>query len=266
MRDRHTETQVYVAAFQYLGWKQLEHDKMRNENINTIRALEYLLTLAKNLLCEIETAINNSAMKVPTILTQEVMFKRLTFRNNNRDRKTSFDIDEIDTKFAKIRFGEYLHGLEQVLKNRLGKRHPKNKQTRKNTQLRKKAGNNNGADLAIAATANGIGKPVRIPYHRNHLKNPNNNSVHSGAHWPRRHPMHRNNNGSRHRNRSGMRKQRRNRKPFQNDVAGLGPNEIRNFRRSHRKSTTTRTKLAAAAAVASSSRTQNNMTVETPQS
>lgn len=261
MRKRHTETQVYVGAFQYLGWKQLEHDKMRNENINTIKALEYLLTLAKNLLCEIETAINNTGMKVPIILTQEAMFKRLTFRNNNRDRSTSFDIDEIDTKFAKIRFSEYLHGLEQVLKNRMGKQHPKNKQTRKHTQLRKKVGLHSRvvpANAAAAAVA--VNKNVGVTHHRNHFKNTNNNSVNS-TFWPKRHSIHRN-NGPNHRNRpGGLGKQRRNRKQFQNDVAGLGPNEIRNFRRIHRKSTTTRTK-----SIAASRTTQNSLITETPQS
>lgn len=262
MRKRHIETQVYVGAFQYLGWKQLEHDKMRNENINTIKALEYLLILAKNLLCEIETAINNTGMKVPMILTHEAMFKRLTFRNNNRDRNTSFDIDEIDTKFAKIRFSEYLYGLEQVLKNRMGKQHQKNKQLRKTTatHLRKKDGNLG----AIAGSANKNGKPFGNSNRRNHLKfntNTTNHSVNNVFWPPKRHPIHRN-EPAKHRNRppinTNKQQQRRNRKQFQNDVAGLGPNEIRNFRRIHRKSTT---QSIAASRIQSSS-----ITINTPRS
>lgn len=258
MRKRHIETQVYVAAFQYLGWKQLEHDKMRNENINTIKALEYLLTLAKNLLCEIETAINNTGMKVPMILTPETMFKHLTFRNNNRDRSTSFDIDEIDTKFAKIRFSEYLHGLEQVLKNRMGKQHPKNK--RKRLQLRKRVGLHNGGGGGAVSNANAaavaVNRKAGVTHHRNHIKNTNNNNNNNSVNstfWPKRHLIHRN-NGPNPRNRlGGQGNRRRNRKQFQSDVAGLGPNEIRNFRRIHRKSTTTRTKLMAASRTTQSS-------------
>lgn len=256
LRKRHIETQVYVGAFQYLGWKQLEHDKWRNENINTIKALEYLLTLAKNLLCEIETAINNTGMKVPMILTQEAMFKRLTFRNNNRDRSKSFDIDEIDTKFAKIRFGEYLQNLEQMLKNRMGKMHQKNKQARKTMQLSKKADDGHGV-VDTVGIANKNGKVAGTAPRRNRLKYVNNNHNHhhnNSINWPKRQPVHRN-DGQMHRNRPGMGKQRRNRKQFQHEVAGLGPNEIRNFRRIHRKSTTTRTKIQSMA-----SRTQNIVT------
>lgn len=266
MRKRHIETQIYVAAFQYLGWKQLEYDKMRNENFNTIKALENLLTLAKNLLCEIETAINNTGMKVPISLPTDAMFKRLTFRNNNRDRSTSFDIDEIDTKFAKIRFSEYLHGLETILKNRMGHKHPK---TKKNTLPRKRVGAAFNANAA--ATVNRNGRPFGVAHHRNQLKNVNNNnnnhnhSVNS-TFWPsRHHPIHHRNDGpNRHRNRpGGLGKHRRNRKQFQSDVAGLGPNEIRNFRRTHRKSAATRTRT-----IADASRTiqNNSITSNTPQS
>lgn len=258
MRKRHIETQIYVAAFQYLGWKQLEYDKMRNENFNTIKALENLLTLAKNLLCEIETAINNTGMKVPISLPADAMFKRLTFRNNNRDRSTSFDIDEIDTKFAKIRFGEYLHGLETILKNRMGHKHPK---TKKNTMPRKRVGASSGVNAAAVNH-----RPLGVSLHRNHSsKNVNNNNNHSvnSTYWPKRHhPIHHGPN--RHRNRpGGLGKHRRNRKQFQSDVAGLGPNEIRNFRRNHRKSTTTRTRTEADA-----SRTiqNNSIRINTPQS
>lgn len=238
---------------------------MRNENINTIKALENLLTLAKNLLCEIETAINNTGMKVPISLSHDAMFKRLTFRNNNRDRSTSFDIDEFDTKFAKIRFSEYLHGLEQILKNRMGHKHPKN--MRKNTQLRKKSGVVSSANASPAAV-NRNGRPFGVAHHRNHLKNNNNNNNHSvnSTFLPRRHhPIHHRNDGlNRHRpNRPrGLATQRRNRKPFQSEVAGLGPNEIRSFRRTHRKSTTTRTKPVAAA----STTIQNSIITKTPQS
>lgn len=258
---------MYVGAFQYLGWKQLEHDKRRNENINTIKALEYLLILAKNLLCEIETAINNTGMKVPMILSQEAMFKRLTFRNNNRDRHTSFDIDEIDTKFAKIRFGEYLYGLEQVLKNRMGKQHQKNRQLRKNTHLRRKDGVHGDGGGAVAASVNKPAHPVGSAHRRNHLKHTNNHHQNnSNAVWPKRHSINRN-NGPRHRNRpANWGKRRRNRKRFQSDVAGLGPNDIRNFRQIHRKSTTATTSTQTKSQSIAASRIQSSITINTPQS
>lgn len=233
---------------------------MRNENFNTIKALENLLTLAKNLLCEIETAINNTGMKVPISLAADAMFKRLTFRNNNRDRSTSFDIDEIDTKFAKIRFSEYLHGLETILKNRMGHKHPKMK---KNTMPRKRVG--------AASTAAVNHRPSGVSLHRNHPSknaannNNNNHSINSTFLPKRHHPIHHRNDGmNRHRYRpGGLGKHRRNRKQFQIDVAGLGPNELKNFRRTHRKSTTTRARTAAEA-----SRTlqSNSISINTPRS
>lgn len=126
MRKRHTETQVYVGAFQYLLWKQRKHDHLRNEDNSTSVELGQLLVLAKNLLCEIEAAIYNTGLKMPAILTREQMEQRLTFRNNNHDRQLNAGIDDIDSKFAKVRFSEYLHGLQQVLKNRRGKTYRRN--------------------------------------------------------------------------------------------------------------------------------------------
>lgn len=121
MRKRHIETQVYVGAFQYLLWKQRRHDSLRNEGNSKSIELGQLLTMAKNLLCEIESAIHRIGKRKPAILSRDAMEQRMTFRNNNQDRKTHDEVDDIDSKFAKVRFSEYLHGLQQVLRNRRGK-------------------------------------------------------------------------------------------------------------------------------------------------
>lgn len=219
---------------------------MRNDNNSKTKALEKLLTLAKNLLCEIETAIKNACMKTPMILTRESMQNRLTFRNNNRDRMTSTDVDDIDTKFAKIRFSEYLHGMEQVLKNRVGKQHQNAapKKQRKNMLQKKRVGGKRIPSAFAAA------KPHRPIQHNNNINNNNINRVRnhlshnnhanvggnsSGGLWSRRRPLHRN-NGPAHRSRHLAGKSHRTRKQFPIDVAGLGPNDIKSFRRNHRKS------------------------------
>lgn len=231
MRKRHIETQVYVGAFQYLRWKQLRHDTIRNENINKTRALEYLLILAKNLLCEIETAINNTGMKMPMILSKEMMHNRLTFRNNNnRVRKMTSDdvdeVDEIDSKFTKIRFSEYLQGLEQVLKNRMGKQHhhiirkPKRKH-----QPKLRIGLNSQTN--IGAVLPKLNKP-RID-NVLHLRNNQIDSSIASTKGFR-------NIGLKHRN---PHKQGRNRKQLRKGVASLRPSEIDMFR-THRKNASTK--------------------------
>lgn len=206
---------MYVGAFQYLRSKQLKHDTIRNENIDKTKALEYLLILAKNLLCEIETAINNTGMKMPMILTREQMDNRLTFRNNNRDRRQSDDVDEIDSKFAKVRFAEYLDGLQQVLRNRLGKKH-RHMARRPQKQARKK---------------NPVGE-VQIPVKP--ASGHDNNVV--SVSMKKKHPLH-HKNVQKHRNRLGQKGRKH--KPIRANVAALSANDIKNFRRMQRKSTTT---------------------------
>lgn len=112
---RHIETQKYVGAFEYLARKQKDFDSFQNEgNAKTIE-IDHLLVLAKNLLCEIETAINNTRQPMPVVFTRERMEKLLTFRNNNSIGKHG-EIDELDNKFSKVRFHEYVQNLQRVLK------------------------------------------------------------------------------------------------------------------------------------------------------
>lgn len=184
------------------------------------------MILAKNLLCEIETAINNTGMKMPVILSKEMMHNRLTFRNNNVDA-----VDDIDSKFTKIRFSEYLHGLEQVLKNRMGKqhhhivKHPKRKQ-----QPKRKIGLNNNTN--VGAVLPRVNKPiVDDVYHfrENHI----NSSITPTKRY-------RNSFGPKPRNPFGPHKQGRNqRKQMRKGVASLRPNEINMFR-NHRKNLSTK--------------------------
>lgn len=71
---------------------------------------------------------------MPVVFTRERMDKLLTFRNNNSIHKFENGIDELDNKFAKVRFHEYVQNLQRVLK-RPGK---KNLRQRKRGQKVKK--------------------------------------------------------------------------------------------------------------------------------
>ncbi|XP_031628338.1 uncharacterized protein LOC116344086 isoform X1 [Contarinia nasturtii] len=243
LRKRHIETQVYVGAFQYLRWKQFRHDMIRNEDNNKTRALEYLLILAKNLLCEIETAINNTGMKMPMILTKEAMHKRLTFRNNNNTMKVITDktndideVDEIDNGFAKIRFGEYLNGLQTVLRNRMGKQHHHiGKKAKKNQMPPLKRKNKLNATI-VAMVPKEI-KPI------DQVPNEHENDIDDSITPTKRH----HNVDLKHRTRLGFHKQNRNRNNKKNrkqTVASLRPSEINVFR-NHRKISTTLNKSEA---------------------
>ncbi|XP_037028126.1 uncharacterized protein LOC119068585 isoform X2 [Bradysia coprophila] len=114
---RHRETQKYVAAFQQLASKQKKFDSFQNEgNAKTVE-IDHLLVLAKNLLCEIETIINNTRQPMPMVMSREAMDRALKFRNNNNSIfSDDGDIDELDNKFAKVRFHEYVQNLQRVLK------------------------------------------------------------------------------------------------------------------------------------------------------
>lgn len=63
LAKRHGETQKYVGAFQYLFQKHNISDHFHNNSI-TFEINSYL-NLAKNLLCEIEKAINVTGRSIP---------------------------------------------------------------------------------------------------------------------------------------------------------------------------------------------------------
>lgn len=120
---------MYVGAFQYLANKQRKHDHRQNLGNAKSIELKKLMDLAKNLLCEIETAINNTEhLKMPRVYTREKMDETLAFRSRDRNLDA---VDDLDIKFAKVRFHEYLHNLDRIMKrpkkhvpckNRKGKR------------------------------------------------------------------------------------------------------------------------------------------------
>lgn len=246
MRKRHTETQVYVGAFQYLTWKQFHHPKKGADRTNKLNALKNLSWLSKNLLCEIETAINNTRMRMPKILSREEMNERLTFHNNGN--KMSFDttkvdeVDEIDYKYAKVRFSEYLHALQQMLQNRRGKHH-----ANKNIAQRKmQAANvlstsvNKAVHATDVTTLNRSGENHSRKNLRKALRtNPNTNAQYNLHHnqfdsniSATKHSEH---HRPLHRKRVGQGKKRRMQKQSRNGVVGTKAMQL--FRRNQRKST-----------------------------
>lgn len=121
LRKRHLETQIYVGAFQHLAYNQKKYDTLHNYGNEVTIEIQLLLALAKNLLCEMETAIKRSTRQpIKTIFTREQMDKLLTFRNNNSINKYSGEVDVLDNKFVKVRFHEYVRDLQRLL-NRTGK-------------------------------------------------------------------------------------------------------------------------------------------------
>lgn len=140
------ESQVYVGAFQYLLHKQKLADQNRNEGNDKSMELQQLMILAKNLLCEIETAINNTRQLMPTVLSRKAMDHRLTFRNNNSNRFENRDVDDLDNKFTKVRFHEYLHNMLHVMR-RPGKKNLRQRKKKRN-QMKQQSSqiNSSGAD------------------------------------------------------------------------------------------------------------------------
>lgn len=237
LRKWHVDTQVYVGAFQYLFDKQTKHDSVRNEGNGKSYELRELLVLAKNLLCEIETAINNTGLLMPHVISRKIMNQKLTFRNNNRDRTRFPEIDDLDSKFTKVRLNEYLNGLQRVMK-RTGKKHLRHKQMKQRRQwknMRKNVtGKRNVADeisgnsTVLITNNNILNKNNTIGRQRNGngmRRNHNNITDNTTIMRPR------------HRFRAGERRNR-NQMPLNNNGNGL--NDIR-FERRYRKRRTTTT-------------------------
>lgn len=103
---------MYVGAFQYLVHKQSKFDLLHNEGISKSEELRSLLVVARNLLCEIETAMNS---RQTYIFNRTEMNDKLKFRNNNKLNPTTNEIDDLDNKFTIIRFHEYLNGMHRIL-------------------------------------------------------------------------------------------------------------------------------------------------------
>lgn len=108
LRKWHTDTQIYVGAFQNLAHKQRLYDMLQNDGYSQSNELVALLSLAKQLLCELQYAIERSGGRTPPLLTRPQMDQRLRFRAAHAP-------DSVDLRFAKVRFAEYLDGLRQLL-------------------------------------------------------------------------------------------------------------------------------------------------------
>lgn len=108
LRKWHTDTQIYVGAFQNLTRKQRLYDMLQNDGYSQSNELAALLSLAKQLLCELHHAIERSGGRTPPMLTRQQMDQRLRFRSASAP-------DSVDLRFAKVRFAEYLDGLQQLL-------------------------------------------------------------------------------------------------------------------------------------------------------
>lgn len=150
----HAESQVYVGAFQYLLHKQKLTDQMRNDGNDKSMELQQLMILAKNLLCEIETAINNTRQLMPVVLGRKAMDHRLTFRNNNSQRFENRDADDLDNKFTKVRFHEYLHNMLHVMR-RPGKKTLRQRKKKRN-ELKNIGMNNNNNNVNDSGSKNDI--------------------------------------------------------------------------------------------------------------
>lgn len=112
------ETQRYVGAFRDLLKKQRAYDRVKNDGNSISVELEKFLLLARRLLCELETAIARNGQIRPAIFKEIQMKRVLKFKNNNVDPSVANEVDDMDSKFAIVRFSEYLHELSNILKNR----------------------------------------------------------------------------------------------------------------------------------------------------
>lgn len=185
MRKWHVDTQVYVGAFGYLLNKQTKYDRRRNEGNAKSTELKGLLRMSKLLLCEIEQAINNTRLKMPPVHTRDSMKQELNFRNNKLDRNKYDEVDDIDSKFTKMRFHEYLHNLDRIMKRPRRKHVPcKNrKNKRKNLCGKRDVEDEKRNSTSIVPSAiNEIGN--RNPLHRRGHRVRNGNGLLDGGARP----------------------------------------------------------------------------------
>lgn len=113
------DTQVYVGAFRNLANKQHKYDKRRNQDNAKSVELKQLMNLAKTLLCEIETAINDSTtLTMPNVYTRQQMEQKLLVRSDEHEHARSMhdEEDDLGNKFAKVRFHEYMRSLDRIMK------------------------------------------------------------------------------------------------------------------------------------------------------
>jgi Unpaired protein len=113
----YNDTQLYVAAFQFLYRKQLNYDQINNDGNAESEELRTLMNQAKSLLCEIEIFINVTMKgnKVKIFSRQE-MTEILKFRSNGSHVKSV--LETVDKMFTKAKFQQYISGLLPVVERR----------------------------------------------------------------------------------------------------------------------------------------------------
>ncbi|XP_065365270.1 guanylate cyclase beta [Calliphora vicina] len=115
--------QTYVASFAYLYRIQFKYDRSKSQReSNTSHELKELLKSSRNMLCELETAVNKTypakTKQIPQITRLE-MNKRLKLRTKQRFRDNAnllAETDSIDLKFVKFHYFEYLKSMWQLLR------------------------------------------------------------------------------------------------------------------------------------------------------
>ncbi|XP_073828485.1 unpaired 1 isoform X2 [Musca autumnalis] len=115
--------QTYVASFAYLRRIQYtyDHSKSQRES-NTSQELKELLKSSRNMLCELEAAVNKTqphkSLQMP-VITRTQMNKRLKLLTKQRVDSNPHDLqaaDSIDLKFVKFHYFEYLKNMWQILR------------------------------------------------------------------------------------------------------------------------------------------------------
>ncbi len=106
---------------------------------------------------------------MPIVLSREAMDQKLTFRNNNNSiLRDGEEIDELDNKFAKVRFHEYVHNLQRVIK-----RPGKKMLSRPRKRLQKVVGPKKGVNKFKKGTKLSKGKGPRKLAKRKNMKKKN---------------------------------------------------------------------------------------------
>lgn len=115
--------QTYVATFAYLHRIQYKYDRSKTQRESaTTTELKELLKSSRNMLCELETAVNKTYglknRQIPHITRLE-MNKRLKLRTKQRFKVNAnlvAEADSIDLKFVKYHYIEYLKCMWQLLR------------------------------------------------------------------------------------------------------------------------------------------------------
>ncbi|TMW47458.1 hypothetical protein DOY81_007461, partial [Sarcophaga bullata] len=115
--------QTYVATFAYLHRIQYKYDRSKTQRESaTSSELKELLKSSRNMLCELETAVNKTYglknRQIPQITRLE-MNKRLKLRTKQRfldNANLLAETDSIDLKFVKYHYIEYLKSMWQLLR------------------------------------------------------------------------------------------------------------------------------------------------------